>query len=50
MPESRGSSATDLPPTLRTELRGAVAVLTLARPEKRNALSDETILGIERFF
>jgi enoyl-CoA hydratase/carnithine racemase len=39
-----------LPPTLRAERRGAVAVLTLARPEKRNALSDETILGIERFF
>jgi (methylthio)acryloyl-CoA hydratase len=27
-----------------------VAVLTLARPEKRNAISDEMILGIERFF
>jgi enoyl-CoA hydratase/carnithine racemase len=39
-----------LPATLRAERRGAVAVLTLARPEKRNALSDETILGIERFF
>jgi enoyl-CoA hydratase/carnithine racemase len=44
------STEADLPPTLRAERRGAVAVLTLARPAKRNALSDETILGIERFF
>jgi len=46
----RLSTATSIPSTLRVELRGAVAVLTLARPEKRNALSDETILAIERFF
>jgi len=39
-----------LPPTLRLERHGSVAILTLARPEKRNALSDETVLGIERFF
>jgi enoyl-CoA hydratase/carnithine racemase len=39
-----------LPGTLRVELIDHVAVLTLARPAKRNALSDETILGIERFF
>ncbi|WGL51341.1 crotonase/enoyl-CoA hydratase family protein [Nocardioides sp. BP30] len=43
-------SALELPPTLRVERSGKVAVLTLARPEKRNALSDETVLGIERFF
>jgi enoyl-CoA hydratase/carnithine racemase len=40
----------DLPPTLRAERRGAVAVLTLARPEKRNALDDATVAGIETFF
>ena len=40
----------DLPPTLRAERRGAVAVLTLARPEKRNALDDATVAGIEAFF
>lgn len=40
----------ELPPTLRVERVGKVAVLTLARPEKRNALSDATVLGIERFF
>lgn len=39
----------DLPPSLRATRRGAVAILTLARPQKRNALSDATILGIERF-
>jgi len=39
-----------LPSTLRTERRGAVAVLTLNRPEKRNALDDPTVRGIESFF
>lgn len=39
-----------LPPTLRAEFQGPIAFLTLARPEKRNALSDETVLGIEQFF
>jgi hypothetical protein len=39
-----------LPGTLQVELVDHVAVLTLARPAKRNALSDQTILGIERFF
>jgi enoyl-CoA hydratase/carnithine racemase len=48
--ESPASIPLELPPTLRAERRGAVAVLTLARPEKRNALSDASILGIERFF
>jgi enoyl-CoA hydratase/carnithine racemase len=40
----------DLPPTLRATRTGQVAVLTLARPAKRNALDDEAVLGIERFF
>jgi enoyl-CoA hydratase/carnithine racemase len=39
-----------LPPSLRTEVRDDVAVLWLARPEKRNALNDATVLGIEAFF
>ncbi|MBF4160764.1 crotonase/enoyl-CoA hydratase family protein [Nocardioides acrostichi] len=39
-----------LPSSLDAELRGAVAVLTLDRPAKRNALSDEMIGGIEAFF
>jgi len=39
-----------LPKSLKVERRGAVSILTLARPEKRNALDDTTILGIETFF
>jgi enoyl-CoA hydratase/carnithine racemase len=41
---------TDLPPTLHAERRGKVAVLKLARAEKRNALDDATVAGIARFF
>ena len=40
----------DLPTSLSAERRGEIAVLRLARPEKRNALDDATILGIEAFF
>lgn len=40
----------DLPSSLRARLVDRVAVLTLARPAKRNAMSDEMVLGIERFF
>jgi enoyl-CoA hydratase/carnithine racemase len=39
-----------LPSSLSAERRGVVAVLSLARPQKRNALDDATILGIETFF
>ena len=42
--------AIDLPASLKAERDGAVAILKLARPEKRNALDDEAILGIEKFF
>jgi (methylthio)acryloyl-CoA hydratase len=41
---------TDLPKSLAAERRGEIGVLRLARPEKRNALDDETVLGIESFF
>lgn len=40
----------DLPDTLSATQHDSVAVLTLNRPAKRNALDDETVLGIERFF
>ncbi|HTY71633.1 MAG TPA: crotonase/enoyl-CoA hydratase family protein [Actinomycetes bacterium] len=40
----------DLPDTLTTDVRGDVAVLTLRRPAKRNAIDDETVLGLEAFF
>jgi enoyl-CoA hydratase/carnithine racemase len=47
---SRHQPFSDLPPSLKAERDGAVAVLRLARPEKRNALDDETVRGIETFF
>jgi enoyl-CoA hydratase/carnithine racemase len=40
----------ELPRSLKAEHRGDIAVLRLARPEKRNAIDDPTVLGIERFF
>jgi enoyl-CoA hydratase/carnithine racemase len=39
-----------LPPSLRVERHGEVAVLRLSRATKRNALDDPTVLGIETFF
>jgi enoyl-CoA hydratase/carnithine racemase len=39
-----------LPPSLSARLNGDIATLRLSRPEKRNALDDDTILGIETFF
>ena len=40
----------ELPPTLKATRRGAIAHLRLARSEKRNALNDLTVLGLETFF
>ncbi|MET7665324.1 crotonase/enoyl-CoA hydratase family protein [Streptomyces sp. NPDC055059] len=45
-----GQSFGPLPNALRAERIDKIAVLTLARPAKRNALSDEAVLGIESFF
>src|SRR5215471_8359818 len=39
-----------LPPSLCAERCGDIALLRLSRPEKRNAIDDETVLGIEMFF
>src|ERR1700686_5612141 len=39
-----------LPTSLHAERQGDVAILQLKRPHKRNALDDETIIGIETFF
>ncbi len=39
-----------LPPSLHTERKGDIAILRLSRPEKRNALDDGTVLGLEAFF
>ncbi|HEY2529482.1 MAG TPA: crotonase/enoyl-CoA hydratase family protein [Xanthobacteraceae bacterium] len=40
----------DLPPSLRAERHAEIVVLKLARAEKRNALDDPTVQGIETFF
>src|SRR5690242_16168455 len=42
--------AVRLPASLIAEREGAVAILRLNRPQKRNALNDEAIVGIEQFF
>src|SRR2546423_11674887 len=39
-----------LPKPLRVRRQGAIAIVTLARPEKRNALNDTMVLGLETFF
>lgn len=43
-------SCNDLHPNLRLEQDGRVVTLTLARPEKRNALSDGIVEAIDAFF
>lgn len=39
-----------LPSCLRVERRGGVAIVTLNRPEKRNSLSDDLVLGLQNIF
>lgn len=39
-----------LPPSLLAELRGPIAILKLNRPHKRNAIDDDTVIGIDAFF
>jgi (methylthio)acryloyl-CoA hydratase len=43
-------SVPGLPASLKAQRQGAVGTLWLARSEKRNALDDRTILGIETYF
>src|SRR5262245_38641171 len=51
MDASSGASlGIPLPPSLTAYGQGEIAILSLARPDKRNALDDETILGLETFF
>jgi enoyl-CoA hydratase/carnithine racemase len=40
----------DLPPSLSAEREGEVLRVRLCRPEKRNALNDATVLGIDALF
>jgi enoyl-CoA hydratase/carnithine racemase len=39
-----------LPASLTAERRGDIALLRLSRPDKRNALDDDTVRGLENFF
>jgi len=39
-----------LPSCVQVEMRDTIAVVTLNRPEKRNSLSDELVLGLQTFF
>jgi enoyl-CoA hydratase/carnithine racemase len=50
MAKPANSAFPRLPASLSAKRRGDVAILSLARPHKRNALDDDTVLGIERFF
>jgi enoyl-CoA hydratase/carnithine racemase len=50
MDAARANAFANLPASLKAGMNGEIAVLRLARPQKRNALNDETVLGIERFF
>ena len=43
----RSAFTPKLPPSLTAKRRGDVAILRLSRPQKRNALDDTTVLGIE---
>jgi enoyl-CoA hydratase/carnithine racemase len=40
----------NLPPSLTAERQGPVAILKLNRAHKRNALDDDTVIGIDAFF
>ena len=40
----------ELPRSLKAERRDDIAILSLNRPEKRNAIDDPTVAGIEAFF
>ena len=50
MSHSQRDTANELPPSLRFDHSGAVGILRLSRPHKRNALDDATIRGIEDLF
>jgi len=48
--ESENTVINDLPSSLHAEIIDDILIVKLCRPEKRNALNDETVLGIEKIF
>ena len=48
--KDHGRFAINLPSSLRAERRGDIAIVRLARAQKRNALDDATVLGLETLF
>ncbi len=50
MSNNEHGTPNELPTSLHFDQRGAVGMLRLSRPHKRNALDDVTIQGIENFF
>ncbi len=51
MPENKNDPLNiKLPASLAASRQGSVAILRLSRPQKRNALNDEIVAGIETFF
>lgn len=50
MSNATGNWGKPLPDCVQVERRGTIALLTLNRPEKRNALSDELVFGLQDFF
>jgi len=47
---SAGVKLPALPSSLHAEVRGEIAILRLDRAQKRNALNDEIVVGLETFF
>src|SRR5690242_11961488 len=45
-----GRFAPGLPPSLSAKRQGAIAIITLSRPQKRDALNDEMVQGLASFF
>lgn len=48
--DSRPVSRDEIPDTISISSQGAVGIVELRRPAKRNALDDPTVLGLEAYF
>ena len=47
---SNNALLNNISPTLKIEVQDNILIVSLNRPEKRNAINDETILSIEKVF